>query len=273
MVAVTWVLPNMTPFVAKLPTATLVGERHGLSDGVPLILVHGFGGSRHDWHRIVGALQNERPVIVYDQRGFGDSAGEADSPFSHADDLIALLDALEIDCADVAGVSLGGATVMGCAITAPERVRHLIAVSPMLAGWEWSEEWIEQWKTIGRAARSGDMDCARTLWFQHPLFAPVREGKRAEELWQAIAQFRGEQWVRDDQRAQLPMVDMLHSIPHPTLLLTGALDLPDFRLMADLIEAAVPNVTRFDDPTAGHLLTLERPTAIAGAIARFLEGQ
>lgn len=261
----------MTPFAAKVPGATLVGERRGLSDGVPLILVHGFGGTHHDWDRIASALQNSRPIIVYDQRGFGTSLGENGAPFSHSDDLIALLDALEIERADLCGISLGGATVLGCAISAPERVRRLVLVSPMLGGWSWSSEWIEKWKAIGRAARSGEMDRARQLWFKHPLFAPVRSGPHADELWQAIAAFQGKQWVQDDQRAQLPMVEMLHTISAPTLLLTGGLDLPDFCLMADLIEGAVAAVTRIDDPSAGHMLTLERPTATAVAIARFLE--
>lgn len=263
----------MTPFAVAVAGGTLLGERRDESDGVPLVLVHGFGGSRRDWDRVARALPDRRPLVAYDQRGFGDSRGDAGAPFSHAEDLVALLDALGIERADLCGVSLGGATVLGCATAAPARVRRLVLVSPMLAGWSWSAEWVEQWKTIGRAARGGDMDRARALWFDHPLFASVRNGARSDELKQAIAAFRGEQWVRDEQRAELPMVEQLHAVTAPTLLLTGGLDLPDFRLMADLIEGALPLVRRIDDPSAGHLLTLERPAEIASAIVHFLEDQ
>ncbi|MET1162041.1 MAG: hypothetical protein ABWY48_05825, partial [Pseudoxanthomonas sp.] len=102
------------------------------------------------------------------------------------------------------------------------------------------------------------------------LFAPVREGPRAGELRQSIAAFAGRQWVQDDQRADLPMVERLHALAAPTLLLTGGLDLPDFRLMADQIAAASPMVERIDDPDAGHLLTLERPNEVAKAMTAFL---
>jgi pimeloyl-ACP methyl ester carboxylesterase len=260
----------VTAFAVEVEGATLIGDRTD-GPGVPLVLVHGFGGSRRDWSAVAAALPARIPVIAYDQRGFGESPADAGIGFSHAIDLIALLDALAIPQADLCGVSLGGATVLGCALAAPARVRRLVLVSPMLAGWSWSEDWVQLWKTIGRAARAGDMDAARALWFDHPLFATIRERAQEDELKQSIAAFQGEQWVRDDQLAELPMVERLHAVAAPTLLLTGGLDLPDFRLMADLIEGALPAVLRNDDPSAGHLLTLERPTEVAAGIADFLE--
>lgn len=66
------------------------------------------------------------------------------------------------------------------------------------------------------------------------------------------------------------MVERLHAVSAPTLLLTGGLDLPDFRIMADLIDAAIPSIIRRDDPAAGHLLTLERTEEVTAAITAFL---
>lgn len=88
--------------------ATLSGYRRE-GTGTPLVLVHGFGGSRHDWEPIVAALPADLPLIAYDQRGFGDSTGAPGVPFSHSDDLLALLDTLGIARADLCGLSLGGA--------------------------------------------------------------------------------------------------------------------------------------------------------------------
>lgn len=257
-------------FAIEIEGATLTGERRWGTGGPPLVLVHGFGGSRHDWAPLIAALPPSLSLVTYDQRGFGDSFAVPGEPFSHAQDLVALLDALELDQVDLCGVSLGGATVIGGALDAPERVRRLILVSPMLAGWSWSPEWIALWKAIGRAARDGDIATARTLWWEHPLFATTREGPHGGELMRSIAAFSGAQWVRDDQRDALPMVERLHDLDTPTLLLTGALDLPDFRLMADLIEGAAPRVSRVEYPDAGHMLTLEKREDIAGEIAAFL---
>jgi 2-succinyl-6-hydroxy-2,4-cyclohexadiene-1-carboxylate synthase len=262
----------MSAFAVKVEGATLVGERHGPNESVPLVLVHGFGGSRDDWELVAAHLSPQRPIVTYDQRGFGGSTAEPGVTFSHAQDLVALLDALGLAVVDLAGLSLGGATVLGAALTAPARVRRLVLVSPMLAGWSWSAEWIALWKTIGRAAREGDLDRARALWLAHPLFTGVRDGPQANRLERSIAAFAGRQWIEDDQRDELPMVERLHAMATPALLLTGGHDLPDFRLMADLIAGALPHVSRIDDPDAGHLLTLERPQAVADAITDFLAG-
>jgi 2-succinyl-6-hydroxy-2,4-cyclohexadiene-1-carboxylate synthase len=261
----------VTPLAVEVPGGTLAGERRRKGIGArPLVLVHGFGGSRRDWDAVVERLDPALGVVCYDQRGFGSSSAAPGATFSHAADLIALLDALDIDQADLCGLSMGGATVLGAALHAPERVGKLVLVSPMLAGWSWSTGWIARWKAIGRAAREGEIDRARALWWEHPLFATVRDGPRAAILKQAIDAFAGRQWVQDDQRDEWPMVERLHQITAPTLLLTGALDLPDFRLMADLVAGALPDVRRVDDPTAGHLLNLERPAQVAAAISTFV---
>jgi 2-succinyl-6-hydroxy-2,4-cyclohexadiene-1-carboxylate synthase len=260
----------VTGFNVDLAGANLAGEFRRGSGKVPLVLVHGFGGSRRDWDAVVAGLGSDTPVIAYDQRGFGKSRAEPGVPFSHADDLAALLDTLALEQVDVCGLSLGGSTALGLALNAPERVRRLVLVSPMLAGWSWSAEWVELWKAIGRAARGGDLDLARSLWWQHPLFATTRATAGAAMLEQSIASFAGRQWVQDDQRDDSPMASRLHAVRTPTLLLSGGLDLADFRRKGDVLETAIPDIMRIDDPSAGHLLTLERPEAVAAAISDFL---
>lgn len=238
--------------------------------GIPLIFVHGFGGSRHDWQPVVDALPATLPLVTFDQRGFGQSAGEPGVPFSHADDLLALLDALAVDQADLCGISLGGATVLNFALSHPQRVRRLILVSPLMVGWSWSDDWIERWKAIGRKARAGDLDAARELWWQHPLFASARSCPNASLLRASIMAFHGRQWVQDDQRPELPETERLHTLAPCTLLMTGALDTPDFRLIAEVIAASSAQVERIDFADAGHLLNLEKPGELAAQIARFV---
>ena len=237
------------PFRIDLPHATLTGDRRD-GGGIPLVLVHGFGGSRHDWEPLISALPPDLPLIAYDQRGFGESSAEPGVSFSHADDLLALLDTLNVPKADLCGMSLGGATVLNFALNHPDRVRRLVLVSPLMIGWSWSEDWIERWKEIGRAARGGDMDSARDLWWRHPLFDTTRASPAASMLRASIDAFHGRQWVQDDQRPELPEVDRLTQLSVPTLLLTGQRDTEDFRLIADLIAATGQDVTRIDHADA-----------------------
>lgn len=245
--------------------ATICGETRG--DNPVLVLLHGLGGSRATWDRVVAALPADLPLLRYDLRGFGASTMDEAVEFSHADDLLAVLNAHGIATATLVGLSLGGAVAANFAIDHPERVGRLVLVSPALVGWEWSGEWRDRWRAIARAAREGDMTAARSLWWEHPLFDTTRASDAADELRRSVEAFSGRVWVKDPQRRALPDVERVHMIKAPTLLLTGALDLPDFHLIADLLAASVPDIRHIEYAGAGHMLPLERAADIAAAIA------
>jgi pimeloyl-ACP methyl ester carboxylesterase len=67
-------------------------------------------------------------VLQYDCRGQGqtDHPEEAYSMMQHADDLSALLDALGIQKAHIAGISYGGEVAQAFALTYPEKTLSLI---------------------------------------------------------------------------------------------------------------------------------------------------
>lgn len=255
----------MHGFVVRRPGVGLSVEGRGA--GSPWIFLHGFGGSMADWDRVWALLPDDRELWRYDQRGFGGSvATDEAEPFSHAEDLLGLLEGLRLERANLVGVSQGGGVALNFALDHPEKVGRLVLVSPMIQGWSWSEDWVSRWKAIGRLARTGEMAAAREAWWQHPLFAPARASDAAEDLHASIRAFAGRQWVKDAQRPVLPDVERLHLLRVPTRLLTGGLDLPDFRLMAEAITASAPDVAREDHPQLGHMLHLEAPDIIAAAL-------
>ncbi len=237
------------------------------------VFLHGFGADLQGWDRVLAALGEDFPTLRYDLRGFGESRADSDTPFSHADDLAALLDALDIASCDLIGESMGGAVAVKFALNYPERVDHLILLSPALVAWEWSARWRELWRPIVERARAGDRDGARALWWRHPLFDPVRETPAGRLVYESIQRYAGEQWIQDNQRPELPDVERLHALEPPTLLLTGERDMEDFRIIADLIQAAVPRVSRVDLPGVGHVLQLEAPSACARWIRAFVAGE
>jgi 2-succinyl-6-hydroxy-2,4-cyclohexadiene-1-carboxylate synthase len=249
--------------------ATLAGERRG--EGAPLVMLHGMAGCRRDWDRLVAALPADLATLRHDLRGFGESASE-DLTYSHADDLLALLDTLAIDRAPLIGLSMGGGVALNFALSHPERVSHLVLISPAMIGWEWSDTWKALWRGVASAARAGDLPLARERWWLHPMFAQVRDSKAAPELRAAIDAYHGAQWIRDPQRPELPDIDRLHTLAPPTLLLTGEHDVPDMRLIAEVIAGAAPDVRRVDYAGAGHMLQLERADAVAEEVAGFLSG-
>ncbi|MEO5586659.1 MAG: alpha/beta fold hydrolase [Novosphingobium sp.] len=255
-------------FTVVVEGAVISGETTG--SGTPLVLVHGMAGDRYEWNGLIAALPTTFATLRYDLRGFGQSAAQ-DVEFSHADDLLALFDALGIERAPLLGLSMGGGIALNFALSHPERVARLILLSPSLIGWEASGEWKALWRGVTTAARGANIALARQRWFDHPMFAALRrDPASAAELRRVLGTYHGRQWIRDWQRDELPDIDRLHRLAVPTLLLTGECDHPDLRLIADLIEAAAPGVRRIDHADAGHMLHIERKTEVASAIARFL---
>jgi pimeloyl-ACP methyl ester carboxylesterase len=255
----------------SVPGARLVMDAQG--EGEPVVLLHGFAGNRRTWDLIAPGLARRHRVLRYDLRGFGESVDIERLPFRHSRDLAMVLDDLGLQTCNLIGVSMGGSVALNFALDNPARVRRLLLVSPAITAWEWSEAWRSLWRPIVKLARSGDLARARELWWEHPLFATTRAMSAAAEIFRdSVPSYSGIHWTEGDaEEAAMPDVDRLVDLSVPTLLLTGSEDLPDFRLIAGLIEAAAPGVRRVDYAGAGHLLHLERPGEVVTDIAAFLE--
>ncbi len=103
-------------------------------EGEPVLLLHGFPDSHRVWRRQVPALVAAGlRVIAPDLRGFGESdrpqAVEAYGIARSVRDVVAVLDALEIECADVVGHDWGAGVAWALAAFAPERVQRLAVLS------------------------------------------------------------------------------------------------------------------------------------------------
>jgi len=99
--------------------------------GEPMLLVHGFGGTRHTWRHPMGTLARTRTVIAPDLPGHGDSAAPAGaySLGAHATALRDLLVSLGLTSATIIGHSLGGGIALQFAYQFPERTDRLVLIS------------------------------------------------------------------------------------------------------------------------------------------------
>jgi pimeloyl-ACP methyl ester carboxylesterase len=258
----------MTEIVIPSPTVDFHADRRGSRPRA--VFLHGFGDDLHSWDSVWAVLDESLAALRYDLRGFGASVCRQHVPFKHADDLLAILDALAIERCDLIGVSMGGSIALNFTLDHPGRVGNLVLISPNLVAWEWSESWLKSWQPIVDRARAGALDEARRLWWEHPLFRTTRASAAGPALFDSIMRFSGEQWLHDHHEPMLPDVERLHLLATRTLLLTGGRDLEDYRLIADLIEASAGDLRRIDDPERGHLLHLEDPARCAARIAAFL---
>jgi pimeloyl-ACP methyl ester carboxylesterase len=98
-------------------------------EGPPVILLHGGAGNGDHWVNQIAALSAKHQLIVVDSRGHGRSTRDS-KPITYAqmaDDVIALMDALELEQAAVVGWSDGGIIGLDLAIRHPGRLTSLVA--------------------------------------------------------------------------------------------------------------------------------------------------
>src|SRR5215210_1543335 len=105
---------------------------HREGRGEPLLLVHANGMSRLAWRPVLPFLRDQREVIAIDLPGHGMSPPApphvVPAPPGFAYLLGQLLDELGIDCAHVAGNSIGGWTALELAKLG--RARSVVALGP-----------------------------------------------------------------------------------------------------------------------------------------------
>ena len=110
---------------------SLAWDEWGSGDGPPLVLLHGFSGSTHDFALQIGHLAKERRVLAIDHRGHGrstNSGDEATYTVDHmVDDVIDWIDhAVDHGPVDLLGHSMGGRVALRVALARRDLLRSLI---------------------------------------------------------------------------------------------------------------------------------------------------
>src|SRR5215470_6618757 len=121
--------------------------------GEPLILIPYLSADYACYAFQVADYAKRFTCISIDLRGTGESdkPGGVYSTETLADDVAALMQAIGIGCAHVAGVSLGAATGMWLAAKYPERVKSLSLHSPWPKTDAYVKTVVQTWQTMAKA--------------------------------------------------------------------------------------------------------------------------
>ena len=124
---------------AMQPTSRRIEVSDGLSlhalewstEGVPMILIHGFGNEAHIWDDFAPRVAEHYRVIAISLRGHGDSDWDPERRYDYTDhlaDLEAITAQLGIERMVLVGHSLGGRVAMLYAGRHPEQLAGLVIV-------------------------------------------------------------------------------------------------------------------------------------------------
>ncbi len=132
-------IPTLNGISAKKITSARITTRvlfAGDENGTPVIFVHGNLTSATFWEETMLAMPASYYSIALDQRGFGEADADAHIDGSRgladmSDDVVALMDALNIEKAHVVGHSMGGGVLWNVMMDAPDRLLSAILVAPV----------------------------------------------------------------------------------------------------------------------------------------------
>lgn len=277
-------LPEPETITLQKRPVTLL--RSDADDTRLVILLHGGGLDRASlsWRELFPKLAEKYTVIAPDWPGYGGSEalpgrhGIVD--LSHW--LIEFMNVLEIDCADLVGISMGGGAALQTALIAPERVRRLV-----LAGTYGVQEKAPNHlltylmlqlpvNAISYALLRRSRWMARKML--ESIFADANRvrDELVDEVMQTLADGRSARAFTHFQRSEMSpsrlgtvLIDQLHTITQPTLFLQGREDtlisLPEVQRAAQQMPNAQVEVL-----DAGHWPMRECPELFNRLILDFI---
>jgi 3-oxoadipate enol-lactonase len=242
--------------------------------GEPLVLIHGLGDDHRAWRRALPDLALRHRVVLYDLRGHGQtSLGEPDETLRQlGEDLVALMDAIAVDAADVAGFSLGGTIAMRAGIDHPDRIRRLALVATS--------------SRVGRSAAEWYRRRVEMVDAKDPLLRETLDRDTADVYAEAPAEVDEGLLIRRQSTADprgyrnacaamaglnaAPLDPELRAITAPTLVVASEKDNHCPPRAAEIIASGIGGSRLEILPGAGHAIPVEKPRELASLINSFL---
>jgi 3-oxoadipate enol-lactonase len=235
-----------------------------------LVFAHGGTGSHQHWWQQVPVFRARHRCVTFDARGFGRSTGAAHvrGIDGHAEDLLAVLDALGIGRAVLVGHSMGGYAVSGVARHHPARVAGLVMVDTPFG---FATAALGRWAAamMDRLVAGFDVTAACTA----PGFAAARpdlaflldsivRGNPPRPPARGLGAY--------EQMRDAPPDD-LTGYAVPTLFVVGEHDALTVPSLLAATAAAVPGASLVTIAGAGHSPHFEQAEAFNAALGAFLE--
>ncbi len=259
------------PFV-RAGDSVVYYDLAGPRDAPVVAFGNSLGTNVHVWDDVFESFLPRFRVLRFDMRGHGlTDEGAAPSIADLADDVAALLDALEIGRVRFVGLSIGGMIGQRLAAAHPDRVEALVlcATANRIGT---PDVWNGRIATVRASGMAALAEGVLGRWFTPATHAERPELVRgfANMLVRtppggyagACAAIRDADLSADDAR-----------IACPTLVIAGAEDAVTPPADAFVLEAAIADARAVVIDGAAHIVPAERPAAFVAAAVPFLEAR
>jgi pimeloyl-ACP methyl ester carboxylesterase len=248
--------------------------------GGPVLLLHAGVCDSRMWDPQWDAVAAAHYALRYDLRGFGRSPLPP-APFSHARDLLELLDRLGIGRAALVAASFSGRVALEVALVRPELVDALVLVGATLPDHDWSQEVRAFMAEEDHAFERGDLDAAveanlRTWVDGRGRDAGMVDPAVRERVRQMQRQAFQLQLAAGEEADEQPLVtdvgERLGEVAAPSLIVVGEHDVADVHAIAERLAGQLPDARRVVVPGVAHLPSMERPAEVNDLVLGFLAG-
>ena len=272
-------MTRMESGVVEFDGGGLAWESAG--EGPDVVFLHPGLWDGRVWDEQFGVFSRSYRVLRYDFRGYGRSSGpESGRPYSHVEDVAAVMDAAGVERAALIGNSLGGRVAVDFALTHPVRVSALVLASPALSGFEgtpdeeaaWEAAFADEERQIEEAVTAGDIERAQDLrlrWLWAPLGTDDAAGSRIRRI--ALENL---QELTMDESGEIaidpPAAGRLGEIEVPTLVLPADHDPPWQERMCIEIVEGIRGARLVRIPETDHVIPLRRPQEFNRVVLDYL---
>jgi pimeloyl-ACP methyl ester carboxylesterase len=224
-----------------------------MGNGPPVVLLHGGLANADYWGNQIKALTPHHTVIAVDSRGHGRSTRD-NRPYGYdlmADDVVALLDTLHIQAADIVGWSDGAIIGLDLAIRHPERIKKVFAfaANTLTSG---VQQGVEKNPTFARFIERAGHEYAQLSATPKEYDAFV---KQISHMWDSEPN-----WTESQ----------LRSIHAPVWVVDGDHDEAIKRAHTEYIAATIPGAGLLILPNVSHFAFIQDPALFNAVLLRFL---
>ncbi|KAA2212762.1 bifunctional 3-oxoadipate enol-lactonase/4-carboxymuconolactone decarboxylase PcaDC [Teichococcus oryzae] len=241
----------------------------GPENAPPVVLLHSIGTTQHVWDPQAAALARRWRIIRPDMRGHG-LTGVTPGDYSMkglAQDVVALLDALDIPKAHVAGLSIGGRIAQQLAADMPERVASLMLVDTAM---EFPDPatWQERIDAVLDRGTEVLADIVMPRWVMDPA-TPSARGLRHMLLRTDRVGYAAAAAALRDARAE----EVRGRIALPCTVIVGEHDPASPIAAAEELRGSIPGAAMVVLPGVNHIPNFEAAEALSAAMLAHLEAQ
>lgn len=259
----------------KIPHYEIFGSQAGSGDWITML----HGQSQHSglFNAQIEHFGHGYRLLLIDLPGHGKSS-EMAGPYGqveYAEAVLAVLDAVGVHRTHMWGTHTGSAISLLIANSHPDRVSSLILEGAVVPGMPMP--YVTQSAARAKSTtQARGVVAARAEWFNEcEWFDVIRSNPvecRAEAHWRLLMEFAGKPWQDSSEPAEAPsLVSKVHQIQHPTLLVNGELDVPEFLGVASTLELQLPRTQRSIVTGAGGFPLWEFPSVVNRVVDQFLE--